>query len=127
MKAEVRNQVSEVSGRLRMSADEWRAEGARRFGPNVRDWKFVCPICKTVQGVPDFYKAGFEPGKGEVNKYLAFSCIGRFTNAGPWQGGAPGRGCDWTLGGLFQVHSLVVIDEEGVEHPRFEFAEEAEK
>lgn len=108
-----------------MSVAEWRAEGERRFGPDPRDWKFVCPMCHTVQSARDFYAAGFVPGKGEVNKYLGFSCIGRWTGAGPFSPKSPTRGCDWTLGGLFRIHTLEVMDEEGHQHPRFEFAEAA--
>jgi hypothetical protein len=31
-------------------------------------------------------------------------------------------GCNWTLGGLFQMHALEVVTEDGERHPRFEVA-----
>lgn len=95
-----------------MTRAEWLEEGEKRFGPDVRKWLFVCPSCGTAQSAEDFYAAGFERGKGEVNKYLGFSCIGRFSKD---------KGCDWTLGGLFHIHTLEVIDDEGEKHMRFDF------
>jgi hypothetical protein len=37
-----------------MSEADWLAEGRRRFGWDMMQWKFVCPICKHVQTVLDF-------------------------------------------------------------------------
>ena len=31
-----------------------------------------------------------------------------------------GQPCNWTLGGLFTLHKLEVITEDGQKHPRFE-------
>jgi hypothetical protein len=98
--------------RRRLSVDEWNAEGVTRYGTPARKWKFVCPSCKTVQTGQDLMDAGLS--KDDTIKYLAFSCIGRFVR---------GKGCDWTLGGLFQIHTLEVTDEAGIAHPRFEFAD----
>jgi len=68
----------------------------------------------------------------EVEPHLGFSCEGRFSNAGPWPSDKRRgkivearrlvRGCDWTLGGLFRIHTLEVIDAEGKPHPMFEVA-----
>jgi len=49
--------------------------------------------------------------------YLGFSCIGRFDEK---------RGCDWTLGGFFQMHTSIIKDVEH-ERPVFDFYEEGEK
>ena len=66
-------------------------------------------------------KAGVEIDKTE--RYVGFSCIGRFTNAGPHKRGTPaGKGCDWTLGGLFTLHNLEVVDDAGKAHPVFDIA-----
>lgn len=86
------------------------------------DIAFKCIRCGTIQSGRDFMRA---TGKtfDEIERWLGFSCIGRFTNAGPHKDGTPrGRGCDWTLGGLFSIHNLVVIDDDGVEHPTFAVA-----
>lgn len=53
---------------------------------------------------------------------LGFSCVGRFTQAGPPRRKPDGRPCNWTLGGLFKLHTLEVVDEEGQAHPLFELA-----
>ncbi|WP_375597604.1 VVA0879 family protein [Devosia sp. Naph2] len=82
---------------------------------------FVCPICSTVQSAADLMRATGNPFE-VVERSLGFSCIGRFTSAGPFKEGKEGEGCDWTLGGLLSLHKLVVVDDDGKEYPRFELA-----
>ena len=115
--------------RCQIKVTDFVAEAKRRFGDDPKRWQFVCPMCGTVQSANDFYATGqFKPGTGELNKYLGFSCIGRFTgqgdegiaakNAGkPWD-----KGCNWTLGGLFQTHSIELVGDDGKPHPHFDLA-----
>ena len=92
-------------------------------GVTREDYAFRCPVCNTVQSAADLIEAGAGKTFEEVEKYLAFSCVGRFTGAGPHVKGEPaGRGCNWTLGGLFQIHTLEVETPDGECHPRFEVA-----
>lgn len=98
--------------RRQMTLAEYKGEGERLFGNDVAKWKYRCARCGEVQTLQDFIDAGLT--EREAWKYIAFSCIGRFVE---------GRGCDWTLGGLFQIHTLEVIDEEAKIHRRFEFAD----
>lgn len=96
----------------KITYEEWISEGERLFGKNKLKWEFICPHCKTVQSGSDFLeltKLTFE----EIPKYVGFSCIGRFTKK---------KGCDWTLGGLFQIHELEII-QEGKTNRFFEFAQ----
>lgn len=87
----------------------------------------VCPVCKTVQCANDLIAAGAGQTFDEVEPFLGFSCVGRWTKAGPHQPGTPpGKGCDWTLGGLLRLHTLEVVTEDGQRHPRFELATPAE-
>ena len=79
----------------------------------LEDVKFICPRCKTHQSARDLINAGAGKDIDEVEKYLAFSCVGRFDKT---------KGCDWTLGGLFQIHTLEVVTPDGKRHPRFEVA-----
>ena len=98
---------------------EWMEEGKKRFGDNIKQWKFKCPRCGTVQTAQDLLDAGIT--KDKVEGFIAFSCIGRFNGKE--------TGCDWTLGGFLQIHNLVVtLEEDGKTHerPTFEFAEEAQ-
>ena len=69
-----------------------------------------CPVCGELQSANDLIEAGAGETYEDVEKYIGFSCIGRFTKD---------KGCDWTLGGLFQFHSLTVVAPDGEEHPRF--------
>lgn len=90
------------------------------------DFAFRCPICKTIQSARDLIAAGVGVDFDRVESRLAFSCVGRFTGADEHKKGMPpGRGCNWTLGGLLQVHELVVLTEDG-KYPRFELATPAE-
>ena len=80
-------------------------------------------MCGTIQSAFDLVKAGAGKDFDEVEKYLGFSCIGRWTHHKP----PPKKrgtqvGCNWTLGGLFQTHELVVETPDAKQHPRFELA-----
>lgn len=94
-----------------LSAAGWREEAERRFGPNGRDIQFRCVSCGEVQTAGQFVELGFTPD--EAMNRVSISCIGRW---------AKDRGCDWTLGGLFQFHELEVVTEDGRHVPCFEFA-----
>jgi hypothetical protein len=96
------------------------AEAHTRFkAQGVSDHKhiaFVCPICGTVQSMASLIAAGANPET--VERFVAFSCEGRFSNVGPWPSDKDGsakaerrraiRGCNWTLGGLLRLHRLEI-------------------
>jgi hypothetical protein len=89
-----------------------------------RHMALVCPMCGTVQSMASLVAAGAAPEKAE--RLIGFSCEGRLTGAGPWANKPSAkrramRGCDWSLGGLFRIHKLEVIDGTDV-CPRFEVA-----
>lgn len=90
---------------------EWKAEGSKRFGSDSRKWRFKCPKCGNVQTLEEFQADGIEEPE---NKFY-FSCIGRYVS---------GKGCDWTLGGLFQIHKTEVESSDGKWIPVFEFADD---
>lgn len=116
----------------KMTHAEWLDEGERRFGTSVRDWKFVCPICKGVQSFADFDALGVP--LDTIRKVVNFSCVGRWMPDAP-EAFAMGRGkakrprptpethCNYTLGGLFGVPG-VLVEFEGKEVASFAFAEE---
>lgn len=98
---------------------ELKAQGVRSH----EHFAFRCVMCGTVQSGRDLINAGAGKTFDDVEKFLAFSCVGRWTDAGPHKKNAPpGRGCDWTLGGLFNCHDLAVITPDGEKNPRFELA-----
>lgn len=74
-------------------------------------YQFICPACKTAQCAQDLIDAGAGETFEDVQKYLAFSCVGRFTKD---------KGCDWTLGGFLKIHEFEVINEDGDVRPVFE-------
>lgn len=81
---------------------------------------FICPICSTPQCAADLIKLNVGSDMEAVEKYIGFSCIGRWTNAGPFKKtNPPNQGCDWTLGGLFSIRELDVETEDGKKQPHF--------
>lgn len=99
---------------ITMTRDEYIALAEKHWGKDNKNWLFECPHCHTYQGFHNFVEAGVE--KAKIEDYLGFSCIGRFTDK---------LGCDWTLGGLFQIHE-VEVDYEGKKYRRFKIAEPKE-
>lgn len=91
--------------------EDWIEEGKELFGDDPMFWEFVCPHCGTVQTGNDLKKAGLD--EEEIHGALGFSCIGRFD---------PDQGCDWTLGGLLQIHTREIAQpEQDKNRPVFEF------
>lgn len=84
------------------------------------DAVFVCPACKTHQSAHDLIAAGAGADFDTVQGFLGFSCVGRFTGAGSPRREPDGKPCNWTLGGLFRIHALEVVTEDGTRHPHFE-------
>lgn len=99
--------------RVILSLDEWIQRGNALFGKDVKQWRFQCANCKEAQTAQEFLDAGISSETAMARFY--FSCIGRLVK---------GRGCDWTLGGLFTKHKTEVIEPTGGKPtPVFEFAD----
>jgi hypothetical protein len=98
-------------GRRTITIDEFHEELIAQGVPSTEDLAFVCPACGTIQSARDLIAAGAGDDFHAVEPFLAFSCSGRGTDA---------VDCDWTLGGLFQIHTLTVITPDLQRHPRFE-------
>lgn len=97
---------------------EMKAQGVKR----IEDVAFVCPRCKTIQSATDLIAAGAGTSMDAVEKYLGFSCVGRFTGAKSPRKEPDGKPCNWTLGGFFSLHELEVVTEDGERNPSFELA-----
>lgn len=82
-------------------------QGEELFGKDKKEWRFRCISCGECQTYNEFKAAGVEDPSGLVH----FSCIGRYVE---------GRGCNWTLGGLFTIHEKEV-GRDGKMHPVFNF------
>lgn len=86
-----------------------------------KDLAMICPVCRTVQSMQSLILAGVS--EADVEGVAGFACVGRFTNAGEHkQGDPPGKGCNWTLGGLFRIHELEVLGPDGDPRPFFAVA-----
>ena len=105
-----------------ITLEEFQAEIKAQGVLHIEEVTFVCPMCKTIQSGIDLIAAGAGKDFDEVEKYVAYSCVGRFTGAGTPRSKPDGKPCNWTLGGLFQLHTLEVVTPDGKHHPRFELA-----
>lgn len=83
-----------------MTHEEWKSEGARLFGPDVRGWAFACPLCGHRQTVAQCFDAGM-PAE-EIGRV----CVGRYSDARPY-GPASGP-CLYHGGGLFNLNPVEV-------------------
>ena len=92
-----------------MTIEEFHA-ALKEQDVSIEEVTFRCPKCKTLQSANDLIKAGAGKNLDDVEKFVAFSCVGRWDKT---------KGCDWTLGGLFKIHELEVITADGKHHPRF--------
>lgn len=113
--------MSDGTRMIEMTLDEFRA-AIKAQGVPTKQVKFICPMCGTSQSAEDFIKAGVGATFADVEKYVGFSCIGRFTGAGAPRKEPDGQSCNWTLGGLFRLHRLEVVTPDGERHPYFEVA-----
>lgn len=107
-----------ADGIVSLTKDEWLQRGKERFGKDYKEWKFKCPSCGNIQSIHDFEDASIENPEQKV----FFSCIGRWNghDNDMLSGKSP---CNYTLGGLFKLHHVEVINEEGYITSVFEFAE----
>lgn len=109
-----------------VTVDEFRRRLKAQEVDN-RHMALVCPICGTVQSMASLVAAGATVEQAECQ--IGFSCEGRITGAGGWPSKPNAarkavRGCDWSLGGLFRLHKLEVVTEDGEKHPRFTVADQ---
>ncbi|WOD12758.1 VVA0879 family protein [Pseudomonas sp. NyZ704] len=103
-----------------MTIEDLRS-AAREQSPSAVDVVYKCPRCGTLQTSNDLIAAGAGEDYESVSKYIGFSCVGRFTGkGGPSQEKGKNHGCNWTLGGMFQMHELEVVTPDGKRHPLFE-------
>lgn len=111
-----------------MTIDEFHA-ALKAQGVPHEHLAFRCPMCHTVQSAADLIAAGAGADFEAVEKYIGYSCVGRWTGQKfTAQSKGAGVGCDWTLGGLLKTHVLEVIEPDGRHCPIFEpvSAEEAQ-
>lgn len=104
---------------LTVTLEQFHAQCKEQAGSTL-DTVVICPACKTLQCGHDFIAAGVEPER--VPRVLGLNCVGRYTGAPSARKVPDGQPCNWSLVGLFQIHTMEVIDADGVKHPHFELA-----
>lgn len=109
-----------------LSVEEFHHELKAQGTSGREHLAFICPMCGTVQSEKSLIDAGAGEDFDAVERFLAFSCVGRWRGDGSPRNTRDGKPCNWTLGGLFRTHTLEVLTEEGEAHPRFEPATAAQ-
>ncbi|ARM12090.1 MULTISPECIES: VVA0879 family protein [Rhizobium] len=106
----------------KISIEEFHGELRAQGVSGKQHLAFRCPMCATIQSAASLIKAGAGENFEQVEKFLGFSCVGRFTGAGSPRKAPDGQPCNWTLGGFLRLHKLEVIDADGKAYARFEIA-----
>lgn len=103
----------------RIGVEEWTKIAVELFGTNPHDWRFRCTSCGHEQSIREVMERHPNLNPDDVKAWIYFSCEGR-----EWacKREKPEVGCDWTLGGLFQIHKIEVATPDGKTVPAFEFA-----
>jgi len=96
-----------------MRYEDWQKELRTRFGDDPKQWAFKCPACGNTQRIADFELHGIDEPEAKVTS----SCIGRHVK---------GIGCNWTLGGLLQIHKQHVL-RGAIVFPVFEMGESTQE
>lgn len=107
-----------------VTIEEWHKKARELFGDQARHWKFVCPICNTVQSGQDFVDAGVSQDTAESS--IAVECIGRFLpeKQKAFEGKViKGKPCNYAGYGLFKLNPVPVLFEDGKIFNAFAFAE----
>lgn len=101
-----------------MTSEQWHREGERRFGVELLNWRYVCPMCGHIACGRDFEAIGVSPMNG------AMECIGRYYRRGRAVEG-DSSGCNWTAAGLYGIPNgkgIVVVLNDGRAFECFDFA-----
>jgi hypothetical protein len=93
---------------VKMTKDEWVKLGTQLYGPNMMDWKFICPACGNIARPRDFY-----PYKdtGANPDTATHQCIGRYDGHIQVVMGE-GHPCNYTGYGLIDLCPVIVVDGE---------------
>lgn len=104
------------------SVEEWKAEGEKLFGKDIKKWKYKCPMCGHIASVQDFLDSGAKDLDEAANAAYV-ECIGRYTGKGsPKKGDS--SGCNWAAYGFFGIPNggSVVLTGRDEGRQVFEFA-----
>lgn len=104
-----------------ITIDEFQSACIEQANSNLQ-LVFKCSMCGCLQMGQDFIDAGAATSSEQAMGYVGFSCLGRHTGCGAPRKKPDGKRCNWSLGGLFQLHKLEIVTPDGQSHPHFELA-----
>ena len=105
------NKIAEIE---KIDIKDWFDKGKQLYGDDRDNWVFKCPICGNRQSVNSVLIKNPKLKAEDVRDWIYFNCEGRYTKR---------VGCDWTLGGLFQIHRVEVMVDGKRRNRVFEFAD----
>ena len=102
-----------------LNYEDWREEGVRRFGLDVMDWRFVCPVCGHVASIQEWTDVGIRSG-------AATKCIGLWIGAQREAVGGEGPGpCNYTGDDMPARDTVLVTMPNGSGHYLLDFEPKA--
>ena len=103
------NKKAPVAEIVYSSVEQWKEAGIKLYGPNLKDWVFICPCCKNKQTIADFVAAGLT----EPDLKLYTECLSKYV---------AGRiNCHYKTNQLFQLSRTAYIGEHGLNVWVFDF------
>jgi len=84
---------------IKLEYKKWIEKAKELFGKDSYNWKFKCPSCGHIQSINSMLKHTPSLKAVEIENMVFVNCEGRYNAK---------YGCDWTLGGLFQIHKVEV-------------------
>lgn len=100
-------------GMLYVKRKDWMKIAKDAYG-DKKSWQFKCVSCGHIQSIGSVLDNN--PSLKDVLDWIYQNCEGRYTK---------GHGCDWSLGGLFTMHLIEVVDDDGSRFATFEFADKS--
>jgi hypothetical protein len=104
--------------------DDWKAEGVKRFGPDMKEWRFKCPVCGHVQTPRMFHEAGVHADR------VTSECFGRHLPKEQRGGFSKDHSnpkikspCDYSAYGFFKLSPCEIEFPDGKKVECFGFAE----
>jgi hypothetical protein len=91
----------------KLTYEEWKQEGIKRYGEDKRNWKFKCPNCGHVQTFNDFLKEGCS--EDDAQGMIGFSCIGRIMKECKGELFNKKSPCNYAGGGLFRLNPIMIV------------------
>ena len=91
-----------MNNNRKITEEAYKLEAVNKFGPDIKNWRFVCPVCGHIASGQDYLDAGAPAGA------IAFSCVGRWTGGKGTLFDSSKQPCNYSGGGLFTLNPVEI-------------------